>query len=187
MPLHQAVRARFRPRPEALEDRTVPALTFQVLPNGGPGGGAVLRITSNRTSDSVVINDDGTGNVNNITVGAFSPGAAVSQVVFNGRRGGDQVTYNLTGDLQGATPLALPPGVATAVRAGLPRDLEIHMEKGIDHFTANFNGHSLLASAEYFLNVGTGRGRDTVQVNADQGSGTNIAAGARMRVNLNAF
>jgi hypothetical protein len=187
MQLRQSSRARFRPRPEVLEDRTVPALSFQVIPNGGPGGGAILRITSNRASDSVVINDDGTGNVNNVTVGAFSPGTAISQVVFNGHRGGDQVTYNLTGDLQGTLPVAVPLGSGTAVQAGLPRDVEIHMEKGKDRFVTNFNGHSLLANSDFLLNAGTGRGADNLQVNANQGNGTNVAAGARLRVNLNSF
>jgi hypothetical protein len=112
---------------------------------------------------------------------------AISKVVFDGHRGGDQVTYNLTGDLQGK-PVVTPPATGTTpVATGLPRDLEIHMAKGKDGFTANFNGHSLLANADFLLNAGTGRGADSLRVNADQGSGTNIAAGARMRLNLNSF
>jgi hypothetical protein len=174
-------RARCLPRVEALEDRTVPALTFKVVPNGGPGGGALLQITSNRVSDDIVINDDGSGKVNNITVGTFSPGVAVSKVLFNGRRGGDMVVYNLTGDLQGTSP-TVPPATA-----GLPREIEVHMAKGVDRFVANFTGHNLLANSDLFLTAGAGRGPDSLQVNADQGDGTDIGTGARLRVNLNAF
>src|SRR5262245_32929380 len=136
MSWHRSDRKRsgVRLRVEALEDRTVPACIFTVSP-GGVGGGFILRIKCNDDNDPVTINDNGTGAINNVTIGAFSPDQAISEIRVQGKGGRDRVTYNLTGNLQGT------PG------PGLPRLLDVDLGQDNDRFMANFAGNDLDANA----------------------------------------
>jgi hypothetical protein len=92
---------RIVPRVEALEERWVPAVNITVQ-------GTTMFIAAPTTGEfaleRIFISDNGTNNVNNITVFAdteFVPNVALHNVVIIGGRGSEHVTYNLNGNLQG--------------------------------------------------------------------------------------
>ncbi len=155
-------RGTVRPHFDVLEDRTVPTVTFTVSP-GGVDGGFILEIKSNSDGDLINISDNGTGAVNNVTVGAFSPGQAISEIRVRGKAGNDRVNYNLTGNLAGV------PGV------GLPRLLDVRLGGGDDRFTANFGGFDLDAQARLEFQIRGEGGDDRASFNA---AGVNVGADA---------
>jgi hypothetical protein len=115
----------FQPRLEALEDRQLLSVTTTSL----SGGAWVL--SGDAASDRVVINDNGTGGVNNITVTVngipLSPNASVWKVTLNMNGGDDTVKYNLMQPLQ--------PG-------GWYHELHVDLGRGNDTFDGFVRGVS---------------------------------------------
>ncbi len=131
--------ATFKPRLEALEDRTLPApVTFAVLP------GNVLRIRANSGNHRIAIFDNGTNTPNNIVVVAdravFMPGLAFTGVLVRTGTGNNHVNYDLSGSLG----------------AGTTRTVIVNLGTGANQFAAHLVG-SLAARANLSLFVsGTG-------------------------------
>jgi hypothetical protein len=99
---------RFTPRLEAFDERCLPSVTFNEVPNGDPNNPNTtwtLQIVGDSKANDVAITDDGTGLVGAITVIAdgqspyFSQHAMISQVQVATGGGVDVVDYTLTADM----------------------------------------------------------------------------------------
>ena len=158
---------RFVPRLEALDDRTVPAVT--VVPTG-----SLLTITGDTEANAIVISDTGqpgfvteTGEqVGGLTV-AVDGGlpqwfGGITTISIFGDAGDDSVTYELTG-----------PVTAT-------RFVTAELGRGRDTFTATLNGQTVSgASTNFGITVQGDGGGDTMVLNA---FGTVVNPEARLNV-----
>jgi len=109
---------RFVPRLEALGDRALPSVSWQVFEN-------TLTITGTADPDTVIISDAGTETgvlVNGVPVDTTVPISAIIVQTFGGA---DTVIYNLTGPL-------------TTTRL-----VSVDLGRGADAFTANLNGQTI--------------------------------------------
>ncbi|HMC66303.1 MAG TPA: hypothetical protein VKI65_15305, partial [Gemmataceae bacterium] len=148
---------RFVPRLEALEDRSCPSCTTNLVGN-------TLTVLGDQAANTIQLTDDGTGTIK-ITCdgGAEESFAGVTNIVLRSGASGDTVTYELTGDRSGEL------------------NLDIALQQGADQFNANLNA-SLLAGAKLDITVNAGNGADTLNLTA---TNANVAAGAELGVTLN--
>lgn len=160
---HPYRRQRFVPRVEALEDRTVPAVSITQEFNA-------VFVTGDHRANTVKIIDDGTNGANAITIQADGLSrtfaGTVRRIIVDTGQQNDQVTYHLTGDLQ----------------AGVERHVESYLGQGKDTFNADIDGN-LLAGSLLRIRVHGNEGKDRLTVDATNGGdGVNVMANALLRV-----
>jgi hypothetical protein len=156
---------RFIPRLVALDDRSLPSVTYTVT-------GSTLQITGDDAADKIVITDDGTAAGITVVVNDGQPWTVpgdVSAVVVSAGGGNDVVEYDLTGPL-------------TTTRL-----VSVDLGKGADTFTANLNGQMINGTSANGtpINLGIGAtgggGGDTMVLNAN---GATVAPEARLSVDF---
>lgn len=164
------VRNRYRPRIEALEDRSVPAVTHSVI-------GTTLTLRGDAGRNVIVINDNGANQGANLTVTADGAPIVVPTFIntidINTFNGNDQVTYNLTGSLIGGF-----------------RNLNCILGRGDDQMFVNFNNNSLLRNlfgpgSTFNVSTQGSDGNDTIRYNlagtsVSQFSTLNLAANGQL-------
>ena len=138
---------RFVPRLEALNDRVVPAVSFDLQ-------GTFLFVTGDTGANTITITDSGTATGVGV-VGDDVPYVATSpitHVFVDTLDGDDTVVYNLTG------PLAVN------------RLVDAQLGLGVDSFTVNLTGQSLAALVNLDITAygGDRGGRDTMVLNAQR-------------------
>jgi hypothetical protein len=176
----------FKPRVEGLEQRELPAANFFV-------DGSTLIITApasrrgGRPNSTVVINDNGSNEANNVTAfsgGFFVPNVRITAVVVALGAGNDDVTYNLTGNLQSGRGVSVGLGPGNDTFSGFFRQnlntnaalsLSVSGGNGFDRMT-NVVVSQMLAGSNFttFFDGGGGNDRLTVQTSTFAG----VAAGA---------
>lgn len=156
---------RFIPRLVALDDRSLPSVSCQLI-------GETLTVTGDAAADKIVITDDGTAAGVTVTVNDGVPwtvSGAVSAIVLNAGGGNDTVEYDLTGPL-------------TTTRL-----VTVDLGKGADTFTVNLNGQTINGTSADGtpINLGIGAtgggGGDTMVLNAN---GATVAPEARLSVDF---
>jgi hypothetical protein len=166
---------RFRPRLEALEERSLLTVSVYFLPTQQ----LVIDARYSDANITVHIYNDGAGHITGdvggdpIGGGAFNGGAGFSNVAWvsvEGGPGGATVNYVQQGD-QVYAPFN-PPAGGNGVR------FDATFEGGNNAFTADFQGHALSAG-EMFMSVIGARQGTAVTVNAQ---GVNIGPGATLAV-----
>jgi hypothetical protein len=140
---------RFVPRLQFLDERTVPAVTFELK-------GTFLFVTGDAGTNQITITDSGTDA--GITVSAFTVEDAeektyiapsmITHIFVDVGLGNDTVTYNLTAPLSGN------------------RLVDAQLGRGSDVYTANISGKSLGANVQLDLSVNGQGGKDTLILNA---------------------
>ena len=151
---------RFVPRLVALDERTLPAVTFSF----DPFIPTMLHVTGDAGANQITITD--TGTAAGITIvgdgETFVAPTSITHIMVDVLDGNDTVTYNLTAPL-------------TVFRL-----VDAQLGKGNDLFTANISGQSLLtADAELQMSANGDGGHDTMILNAqsvstDVGSVLNV-------------
>lgn len=145
-----------------------------------------LLITGTPQNDVVTIDDNGTGTAGNIRVTladgtSYTSKQAISQVAFQGRRGNDQVTYNLNGDLVASRTVLIDLGagddqftgnVKGAIDTSATFALEAFGDPGNDNMVINESG--AVQAGTFFPYLEGNAGNDTLGYNAIG----NISAGA---------
>jgi hypothetical protein len=138
---------------EALEGRRLLSSTAaQVgVAEGQSQGAPTLLIMGTTAADVININDNGTGAAGNITVTlgngqAYTSKQAITEIEVMGRRGNDQISYTLSGNL-----------VA-------PRTVLVYLGKGNAQFLANING-AVDNPAGLDLEAYGGTGNDVMTIN----------------------
>jgi hypothetical protein len=121
-------------------------------------GTVQLYIAGTQRNDVVQINDNGSSDAGNITLSfgdgrTYTSKSAIDFVQFDGRRGNDRVTYNLTGDLMDSRTVVATLGV------------------GNDTFLANID-HSMRATGALQIEAYGGAGKDNL---ATVQTGTTVA------------
>jgi hypothetical protein len=180
---------RIVPQVEALEERWVPAVNVTVH-------GTTMFIAAPTTGEfaleRIFISDDGTNNVNNITVFAgaeFIPNVALHNVVIIGGGGSEHVTYNLNGSLQGRRTIVASLGgsddafqlhVQGTIGPGASLAARVFAGSGDDKITmTDKGGVAAGGTLQFFADGGSGNNRISADV---QGA---IAAGANVSLTLN--
>jgi hypothetical protein len=167
--------SRFRPRLEALEDRSLLSVSVGYDPSSGI---VTISPTDPREDTAVTIDNYGNGH---IAVTVNSPAVGTGGDFFNvwnvgirggGPSGGLQVTYNQMGDQTYRNP------------SGGPSLFLVAVSPGNCVFDANFQGHALLGTVDLSVFNGGGAplGGATVDVNAQ---GVNIGPFAQLAVGVN--
>jgi hypothetical protein len=156
--------ARFLPRLEALEDRSLLSCTVSV--NSG-----ILTITGDSGPNKVTITDKGTGAPGNIMVVCDSVPTNVMPAIKGIKvltlDGIDSVRYQLAGNLQ----------------AGVAQNVLVNLGSGNDNFVSFFSAPGgLLNNSSLGLNVKGGAGQDTLHVRYT--TDVDIRSGATLSVNL---
>lgn len=117
-------------------------------------GAVELRVVGTNRDDVVRIDDNGTGAAGNVTVSLsdgriYTTKKAISLIQVAGKKGNDQVSYNLTGDLVSARAVVTTLGagddrftasVDHAVRTTQMLDLEAYGEAGNDNLAIRQTG-----------------------------------------------
>ena len=136
---------RFVPRLFMLDDRTLPAVMFDLQ-------GTFLFVTGDSGTNEITITDTGTDTGITVVGDGGEPFVAttpITHIFVDTQEGNDNVTYNLTASL-------------TVFRL-----VDAQLGKGNDLFTANISGQSLLtADAELQMSVNGDGGHDTMVLNA---------------------
>jgi hypothetical protein len=149
---------RFVPRLEALDDRSLPSVSWQVFEN-------TLFITGDADPDTVIISDAGTDTgvmVNGVAVETTLP---ISAIVVQTLGGDDTVIYDLNGPL-------------TTTRL-----VSVDLGRGYDTFTANLNGQTISgASTNLGITANGDGGGDTLTLN---GVGAVVSPEASLSVDFN--
>jgi hypothetical protein len=150
---------RFIPRLVALDDRSLPSVTFTLT-------GTTLQITGDDGGNTITITD--TGTTNGITVVGdgvtWTAPSDVSAIVVTTGKGNDVVEYDLVGTLS----------TTRLVSASLGR--------GDDTFTANLNRNLITGSSTNLgISVDTGAGKDMTILNAQ---GATVDPSARMSLGV---
>jgi hypothetical protein len=150
---------RFIPRLVALDDRCLPAVTFNLV-------GTTLIVTGDNSGNTITITDTGTASgISVVGDGAsWSAATPVSAIVVTTGTGNDVVEYDLVGPL-------------TTTRL-----LSASLGRGNDTFTANLHGQTISGSSTNLgISVNTGPGKDTTILNAQ---GATVDASAHMSLNV---
>jgi hypothetical protein len=131
------------PAVESLEDRLTPTTNFRI-------SGGVLFIAAPTqkqfAENTIVISDNGTGGVNNITVFAeteFVPNVAINAVRVVGGAGRERVVYRLLGSLT------------------VSRNIQVTLGEANDSFSMAVGPHSAIAAA-LNVTVDTGAANDRI-------------------------
>ena len=142
---------RFVPRLEALDDRSLPSVTYAVV---GTDTGNTLIITGDAEANTIVISDAGTdtgvivngdGNPYDATV----ENAPISAIVVQTLGGDDTVLYELSGPLT------------------VTRLVSVDLGRGADTFTVNLDGQTISGASTNLGITATGDGGgDTLILNA---------------------
>lgn len=153
-----AVRRRFRPQLEVLEDRAVPAIN--VLPDAVNG---VITFRGDSKAQNIIILDvpdfttsinidsDGDGALDMFLDSALQFGGAEFELfVFDLRGGNDRIEYRQLRDLDGRT-----------------RRFEVNDYFGSNSFSYDANGFGLINGTEVSLEWNSGKKNDVVTVNFD--------------------
>jgi hypothetical protein len=138
---------RFVPRLEALDDRSLPSVTYTVV-------GSTLCITGDAGANTIIISDAGTEtgvivNGDGNPFDATQTNTPISAIVVKTLGGDDTVIYDLSGPL-------------TTTRL-----VSVDLGRGADSFTVNLNGQTISGSSTNLGITATGDGGgDTLDLNA---------------------
>jgi hypothetical protein len=153
---------RFIPRLQALDDRSLPSVSYDLQ-------GTFLFVTGDIGDNTVTINDTGTdigievigvGELGDVTT--FTATTPITHIFVSTLEGDDTVVYNLT----------QPLSVFRLVDADLAR--------GADSFTANISGTSLATLVNLDISAAGGMGADTMVLNAQ-----NVSTAEQSVLNVN--
>jgi hypothetical protein len=166
--------ARFRPRLEALEERSLlSGVNFELDPWGEGSQHLTINASQSNGPHSITIVNHGNGHITgNLDGDEFNAGAGFINVLWleiYGGPGGIQVNYSQQGE-------ASNPSGDQVYAQGF--DVDVHFAGGDNAFNATLNNHALRAGWLFFSVTGGG-GNDSISINA---SGVDIAAGAKFTV-----
>jgi hypothetical protein len=188
LPHERKTRVSRAPQIERLEGRRLPSaipavpIVARVREVSVPGG-VQLRIIGTNRPDTIIINDNGTGQAGNIQVTVngrnYTSKYADSSIYVVGNQGNDVVTYNLTGNLIAArTVVAQLGGGDDQFTANIPHDiqttklfdLEADGNGGNNTLTINQTGNAMAGTFFPYLNGGGKNDTITYNMQGDIGA-----------------
>jgi hypothetical protein len=152
---------RVTPRLETLEDRCCPStVTFQSHLH-------LLTLTGNSSSSTMVVRDDGHGDVRVTLDGRTRSFSRVQNIVINSRGGDDTIDYSLTGKLTESEQLTL------------------HLGAGSDQVDLNYSKG--VAAKSLNVNIDDGGGNQSVTARFGRITGTDLRLSAHLGDGMNHF
>src|SRR5262245_10922031 len=156
---------RFIPRLEAFDDRCLPSVTFNEVPNGdpmNPNTSWTLQVQGDDGANNIAISDDGTALAGAVAITAdlqatYFSQHTISQIQVFTFGGNDVVDYSLAGDMVVSRTLS--------VDVGLKNDtFNAHLGNCVIGGQADVNG--LYPAVDFIISVSGGAGSDRFNVDA---------------------